>query len=75
MPRVSQVVPISVSHRDKRLDCIDVLLLHLGDPRAGCEQGESSQSLHVRISLQLEPSKIHSTARSACLFILILNLR
>lgn len=57
MPRVSQVIPISVSYRDKGLDSIDVLLLHLRDPRAGCKQGEASQSLHIRISFQLKPSK------------------
>lgn len=63
MPRVSQIIPISVSHSDKSLDGINVLLLHLCDPSAGCEQCEASQSLHVRISLQLESSKIHSAAQ------------
>lgn len=55
MPGVAQVVAISVGHSDKGLDGIDVLLLHLCDARASCQQGEPRQRLHVRISLQLVP--------------------
>lgn len=64
MPRVSQVVPVSVSHCDEGLDGINVLLLHLGDACARREQGEASQSLHICISLQLEPA--NRTVFSMC---------
>lgn len=53
MPGVAQVVAISVGHSDERLDGVNVLLLHLCDARAGCQQGEPCQGLHICIPLQL----------------------
>lgn len=53
MPGVAQVVAISVGHSDKGLDGIDVLLLHFCNARAGCQQGEPRQRLHIRVPLQL----------------------
>lgn len=53
MPGVPQVIAISVRHSDQGLDGVDVLLLHLCDAGAGCQQGEPGQSLNVRIPLQL----------------------
>lgn len=50
MPGVAQVVPIGVSHSDEGLDGVDVLLLHLCDAGAGCQQGEPGQSLDVGVS-------------------------
>ena len=53
MPGVAQVVPVGVGHSDQGLDGVDVLLLHLCDAGAGCQQGESGQSLDIGIPLQL----------------------
>lgn len=53
MPGVAQVVSVCVSYSDQSLDGVYVLLLHLCDAGTGCQQGESGQSLHIRISLQL----------------------
>lgn len=68
MPGVAQVVAISVGHSDEGLDGVNVLLLHFGDARAGCQQGESGQGLHIRIPLQLlqaqkEKAACQNTAR------------
>lgn len=57
MPGVSKIISIGVGHCDKCLDSVDVLLLHLGDARAGREQREAGQGLYVRISLQLEQTE------------------
>ena len=54
MPGVAQVVSVSVGDSDEGLDGVDVLLLHLRDTTAGCEQGEPRQGLDVRITLQLD---------------------
>lgn len=54
MPGVAQVVSISVGHSDQSLNSVNVLLLHLCDAGTGCQEGESGQSLNVRISLQLQ---------------------
>lgn len=54
MPRVAKVVAISVSHGDKCLYGVDVLLLHFCDAGAGCQQGEASKGLNIGISFQLE---------------------
>lgn len=61
MPGIPQVVAIRVSHRDERLDGVDVLLLHFGDAGAGCQQGEAGKGLNVGISFQLQ----HKTRRHA----------
>lgn len=53
MPGVAQVVAISVGHSDEGLDGINVLLLHFCNARAGCQQGEPRQRLHIRVPLQL----------------------
>lgn len=55
MPGVAQVVAVSVGHSDEGLDGVNVLLLHLCDARASCQQGEPRQRLHIRVSLQLFP--------------------
>lgn len=54
MPRVAQVVSISVGHSDQCLNGVNVLLLHLCDAGAGCQQGESGQGLDISVSLQLK---------------------
>lgn len=54
MPGVAQVVAVSVSHGDQRLNGVDVLLLHLCDAGAGGQQGEPGQGLDVSVSLQLQ---------------------
>lgn len=51
MPRIAKVVPISVSHSDKCLDSVDILLFHLCDAGAGSQQCESCQGLDIGISL------------------------
>lgn len=53
MPGVAQVVAVRVGHSDEGLDGVNVLLLHFCYARAGCQQGEPCQCLHVRIPLQL----------------------
>lgn len=53
VPGVAQVVAVSVGHSDEGLDGVNVLLLHFGDTRAGRQQGEPCQSLHIGIPLQL----------------------
>lgn len=55
VPRVAEVVAVGVGHSDEGLDGVDVLLLHFGDARAGGQQGEPRQGLHVRVPLQLRP--------------------
>lgn len=53
MPGIAQVVPVGVGYSDQGLDGVDVLLLHLGDAGAGCQQGEPGQGLHVGVTFQL----------------------
>lgn len=53
VPRVAQVVSVSVGHSDEGLNGVDVLLFHFRDARARRQEGEPRQSLHVRIPLQL----------------------
>lgn len=53
MPGVAQVVAISVGHSDEGLNGVNVLLFHFCNARAGCQQGEPCQSLHICIPLQL----------------------
>lgn len=53
VPGVAQVVAIGVGHSDEGLNGVNVLLLHFWDARAGGQQGEPRQGLHIRIPLQL----------------------
>ena len=53
MPGVAKVIAISVGHSDEGLDGVNVLLLHFWDARAGRQQGEPRQGLHIRVPLQL----------------------
>ncbi len=61
MPGVAQIVPVSVSHSNQRLDGVDVLLLHLCDAGTGCQQGEPGQGLNVCIPLQLHTGRTVTT--------------
>ena len=54
MPGVAKVISISVRDSDEGLDGVNVLLLHLCDTGASCEQSEPGQGLDICISLQLQ---------------------
>lgn len=53
MPGVAQVVSIGVCYSNQCLYSIDVLLLHLCDAGASCEQSKPGQGLDVCVPFQL----------------------
>ena len=74
MPGAAEVVAVGVSHRDERLDRVDVLRLHLGDRGRRREEGEARQGLHVGVTLQLVGTHTQrrqaSTGRDTCVYFL-----
>ena len=54
VPGIPEVVAVGVSHSDERLYGVNVLLLHLRDAGAGCQQGEACKGLDIGISFQLQ---------------------
>lgn len=69
MPGVAKVVSISVGNSDQRLYSVNILLLHLCDAGAGCQQREPGQGLNIGISLQLK-AETQVTTHSSMLSLL-----
>ena len=57
-PWFPKVIPVCVGHGDQGIDCVNIFGFHLGYRWGGSEQRETSKSLDIGITLQLQKYKI-----------------